>query len=138
MHTKQWPSCFPNNCPPESCVFDTIQVYRLTNSETPTLSDFQMSLDDTPSLKYKIDQNMGLMYYRLYSLSMFSDILDLKNAMKSSGNMKSLAKRKPCVCFGDTRDGAFLITPGFCKCHLSLWLYDGATPHNYFQFIEKV
>lgn len=140
MEERTWPECFPQGCPPNESIKQKSEFFRLT-CEKPSSVDFLMYRDDNPRIngKYSEADKNPLKYYQCFGLSMYMNIVSLRNVCKASGAMKKVASAKGFISRGDSRDGVYLHTPTeSSNSHYTIWLYKDARPWEYFIVCERV
>lgn len=139
MNTRNWPANFPDGCPPTECNSEKITVFRMVEMDKPDSNDFRMTCEDHPEYCSRYKREDGLIYYRLYAVSMFKDLDKIKNDIHLAGNLKRTFRKAPYVAKGDTRDGVHLETSSPVTLHhIAVWLYADSTPEEYFEVVEKI
>lgn len=123
VNKRRFPSNFPEKCPPTDAIEEEIEVYRLSNDNPPSKKDFLSHVLLYPKKKYN---NM-----EAYGISVFSDYEEIEFMFALNPRTRNKFKH---ICKGITKDG--VIKKGDKTTHITWWLYEGATPHSYFETIK--
>lgn len=120
-----YPSYFPNNCPPEDAQFLEVEAYRGCQNNNVTRDDFRSYYE------------LGKSHSKLeaYGVSLFTDF----KVVQVMRNMPNFRLNHPYISKGITSIdcGAIKQTGKTHPSHITWWLYEDATPEKYFQIIEE-
>lgn len=121
-----WPIDFPEDVPDKDKVIPANgKVYRLVRSCPPTESDFQSHRKENPDYKYLKKEEA-----KSHGVSLWSKLSELQKKVKKYPNPEQLGGRS--IVFGDLCAELGVIPSRMRRDgHITLWVQDGAMPHNF-------
>lgn len=128
MKKMKFPSCFPENCPPEDAISKELLVYRMTKNNPATEEDFIPYIELYPK-KFESLKNNAL----AYGVSVFEDFSEMDKYRKAIPGLRKNLKHTACG-YTIKESGVIKSTPSENKStHLTWWLFDNVYPHTFFE-----
>ncbi|QLH67075.1 hypothetical protein HXV88_11735 [Aeromonas veronii] len=124
MNNKNWPSDFPENCPPEEATVSGDVFYRLVDCIPPTKDDFLRSCDEPRNKGRDIKSASDVI--NVHGLSIFRDERD---AWKTKDKYKRPMRNKKLVS-GALNADLGVVAQTYTPSHHTLWLYENAEPEK--------
>ncbi|CAD7507830.1 MULTISPECIES: hypothetical protein [Aeromonas] len=124
MNQNNWPSDFPENCPPKEAKASGDVFYRLVDSVPPTKDDFLRTCDEPRNKGRDIKSANDAV--NIYGVSIFRDKND---AWKVKDKYKRPMKNKRLVS-GALNSNLGVIAQTYKPSHHTLWLYENADPET--------
>lgn len=114
----QWPSYFPDQCPPADARNDNVQVFRLVTGTPLSAEDFLPTIAEQPHRDFDVSKlcaACGVSVYR-----------NVQDAMTTRARFKALRSRK--IARGRITESDGVILETFTPSHMTWWLQT-STPH---------
>lgn len=124
----QWPSHFPNDCPPEDSQSANGEFYRLVRHNPPKERDFKSYREEQPEREYK-----DIPECQLVGLSVYSDLDGIIRLLERIPALRK--KRRPAK--GELiPDLGRIKNTGKDKSHHTWWLPIGKMPWEIFYVVD--